>query len=419
MPSKKLTDRFVQTICFIGKTTEYIDTSPASRGLRLRVNKTSKSFSSLYVAPNGKRKRYTLGTYPALSLKQARIAFTGLRANIENGKDPSQVRKDEQLKAREGMTFEDIAALYMRRHAEIKLKPKTISEYQNQLNSDIYPHIGNCRVDNGDLTKRDLIICIDKVVDRGALVKANRVTALLKAIFRWAGEEDYIQDNPSFGIRRRCIESPRARVLDDNEIVKFWNDFGSEGMTEPVAIAAKLELVLGHRTSEITQQLKSNIHLSDTKSYWLIADTKNKLSHKLPLSDLAVDLINRAIELSGECEFLFPSPHNRFRPIGPHVVTKAILRTRGALGFHFTSHDLRRTMNTRLAAMGIDREMRKRILNHKSSGDGNDINEAVYNWHKYESETREILNAWGNKLIAIIEGIETPDNVVTISNYST
>lgn len=415
MPSKNFTDRFVQTVSFNKAVTEYTDTNPGSHGLRLRVNKTNKSFSSMYVAPDGRRKRYTLGTYPALSLKEARAAFNQIRVYIENGKDPSQEKRAQRLNARQGSTFKDIAKLYMRRHAELKLKPKTINEYQNQLSSDIYPFIGHRRVDNEELTKRDLIICIDKVVDRGALVKANRITALLKAIFRWANEEDYIQYNPSYGIRKRSREKPRSRVLNDDEIKHFWNNFGAEGVTEAVSIAAKLELVLGHRTSEITQQTKNQIDLSTNQPFWTIEDTKNKQEHKQPLCTLAIDLIRRAIELSGESEFLFPSPVNKFQPIGPHAVTKAILRRRDTLGFHFTSHDLRRTMNTRLAAMGIDLEMRKLILNHKSNGSSADINETAYNWHKYENEIRSILNAWGNQLLAITEGRTLPLNVISLN----
>ncbi len=415
MPSKNFTDRFVQTVSFNKAVTEYTDTNPGSHGLRLRVNKTNKSFSSMYVAPDGNRKRYTLGTYPALSLKEARAAFNQIRVYIENGEDPSQEKRAQRLNARQGSTFKDIAKLYMRRHAELKLKPKTINEYQNQLLSDIYPFIGHRRVDNEELTKRDLIICIDKVVDRGALVKANRITALLKAIFRWASEEDYIQYNPSYGIRKRSLEKPRSRVLSDDEIKHFWKHFGAEGVTEAVSIAAKLELVLGHRTSEITQQPKNQIVLNTNQPFWIIEDTKNKLEHKQPLCNLAIDLIRRAIELSGESEFLFPSPVNKFQPIGPHAVTKAILRRRDTLGFHFTSHDLRRTMNTRLAAMGIDLEMRKRILNHKSNGSSADINEAAYNWHKYENEIRSIMNAWENQLLAITEGKTFPVNVISLN----
>ena len=368
----------------------------------------------MYVAPDGTRKRYTLGSYPALSLKEARSAHNQLKAKIESGKDPSLEKKNEQLLARDGLTFKDIGSLYMRRHAEIKLRPKTISEYQNQLDKDIYPYIGHRRVDNGELTKRDLLTCIDKVLDRGSPVKANRIAALLKAIFNWAGEEDYIKDNPSFGIRKRSTETPRSRVLNDDEITLFWNHFGSKGVTQSVAIAAKLQLVLGHRTSEITQQKKSNINLATNEAYWMIDETKNRLSHKLALPDLAVELIKRALDLSGESEYLFPSPHNRFKPIGQHVVTKAIYRRHNALGFHFTSHDLRRTMNTRLAAMGISSEMRKRILNHKTAG--SDINEAVYNWHKYEKETRQILNVWAQQLTAIIESRMPDSNVIPLTS---
>jgi predicted DNA-binding transcriptional regulator AlpA len=87
---------------------------------------------------------------------------------------------------------QDITKLYMRRHAELKLKPKTINEYQNQLPSDIYPFIGHRRVDNEELTKRYRIVnraTIYKWIDKKNFPKQIKIGG--KALWLRAEIEQY------------------------------------------------------------------------------------------------------------------------------------------------------------------------------------------------------------------------------------
>lgn len=413
MALQKLTDRFIQTASWSGKRVEYVDDSPASRGMRFEIKKTKKVFSILYVAPDGKRKRFKIGNYPALSLKEARNQYNELRLEIDRGGDPSRQREIDKRESRkdDALRFGKVCDMFIKRHAEINLKPKTVAEYKRQIETDIKPKLGDRIVDSDELDTRDFVLCINAIEDRGAHVMANRVTVLLKKICKWAKSKAVMKINPIYDLEKSYSETSRKNVLDDNQIRKYWQDFGEEDVTEAVTIITKLELLQGSRTGEISQLPKSCLVIDREKPYWIHKDTKNKKDHRMPIVSSAIPLIERAIELSGDSEWLFPGRINRKVPIRMDAVVKAIARRREVLGFHFTSHDLRRTLNTRLASLGYAKDLRERILNHTSK---EGVNDEVYNHHDYIEEMRVALEDWARHLTAIIENRIEENNVVSL-----
>jgi integrase len=146
---------------------------------------------------------------------------------------------------------------------------------------------------------------------------------------------------------------------------------------------------------------------------------KNKRDHLIPLAPLAIETVKSAIDLtSAEDEFVFPTRLGRGRPIDRHTLTVAMARfaksVRGPAAKtwqqeHPTPHDLRRTVNSRFARMGIAKEVRDRALNHVSSL--RDPESRHYNLHEFRAEKREAFDKWTNEIAAIIE----PASVVPIS----
>jgi integrase len=233
----------------------------------------------------------------------------------------------------------------------------------------------------------------------------------MRQIFNWGMDELVVNTNPASGIRARHKEEERETVLDNDQIRRFWNGFKGKDVSELTSIAAKLELVTGQRTSEIVQMPKDRLKLDDRPLYFL-PETKNSSIHILPLSPLAVSLVKRAMELSGDSKHLFPSPlRGGKEPMKHDVVVQAIRRKRDELGFKFTSHDLRRTMNTELSSFGYDKDLRNRILNHQGTGG---VNDKVYDWHHYEPEMRKALEQWGRHLEAILANEVQEDNVISM-----
>ncbi len=88
------------------------------------------------------------------------------------------------------------------------------------LNREIYPAIGAMKAD--EVSKRDVIQILDGVADRGARVRSNRVSALLRSIYRWGLAEDLIKSDPTQGVRPRKVERPRRISLDPAN--RRWTD---------------------------------------------------------------------------------------------------------------------------------------------------------------------------------------------------
>ena len=151
-------------------------------------------------------------------------------------------------------------------------------------------------------------------------------------------------------------------------------------MSRQVGLALRLALLTAARASEIAGARKAEFQDLDKpeQAAWLIPGerAKNKLDHLDPACALAVETVKSAIELSGDSDFVFPTRLGRGGPIDRHTLTVAMVRFAkslkgpGAKTWQQeipTPHDLRRTVSTRLARMGIAKEIRDRTLNHITS----------------------------------------------------
>ena len=223
-------------------------------------------------------------------------------------------------------------------------------------------------------------------------------------IYRWGIAEDVIKSDPTQGVRPRTVERPRDRVLSDHEIGVFWHGLKNAPMGPSVATVLKLALVTGQRIGEIAGMGKSELDLSAHNSTWTQPGKrrKNKELTRVPLSPLAVTLIIEAIARSGNSAYVFPSAKGD-GPITAHAATRAIGRARPSLGLeHFRVHDLRRTVATGMASLGVNPHTISLVLDHISATKST-VTGAVYVKYSFDREKRDALERWANHLIRIIE----------------
>jgi len=302
--------------------------------LRLRVTGdkrggVSRVWSLLYTRKSDSKKcRLTLGEYPALSLSEACHLASRHRNEAWEGKDPAAERR----KAKEALTFERLAVLWLERHA--KVKKRSWAEDERMMRTNLLPTLGAKKAES--IAKSDVVATIHKIMDRGASYQANRNLALLRTIFNWAIDHDFVETNPALRIPRPAKEIERVRVLSEAEIRQFFAMIGSAPMTRPVQIALELALLTGARISEILEARKGAFDL--TQSLWTIpgrrllpsakrpeGGTKNKLDHVLPLGDLTRARIEEAFVFSKDSEWLFPSPKGAgFEPVGEKAASREL-----------------------------------------------------------------------------------------------
>lgn len=261
-----------------------------------------------------------------------------------------------------------------------------------------------------EITKRQIITFLDSVVDRGAPILANRTYTLLKQMFTWAAAKDLIPASPMAGIERPGGEErPRARILTADEIRIIWTKLESAEMAEPTKLSLKLLLVTAQRRGELTFAKWNHFDL-DGKT-WTIPISLLKSAHSrrdgpephvVPLSALALELLEKLKTLSGESPSVLPAHASarHIRSYSESVLSRAVRQNREHFGIpEWTPHDLRRTAASFMTKLGVPRLHVEKVLNHSTG----DIAE-VYDRHDYLPEKRAALEKWGTQLQTILEG---------------
>jgi integrase len=195
-------------------------------------------------------------------------------------------------------------------------------------------------------------------------------------------------------------ERSRDRVLSEDEIKAFWTGIDRLPVEQATKLVLRLALLTGQRLDEIAgASLKE---LDFKRAVWTIPGerTKNGLTHAVPVSPLAAALFQEA-KASASDGYLFPSHSGRLRR---RSISRALLRNSDALGIKkFTPHDLRRTVASQMAALGIDRVVTGKVLNH-ARVDRDTVTGMIYDRHSYDAEKRRALERWAERLLDIIEG---------------
>jgi integrase len=391
---KKLTDFQIKNL----KAQDKRYTEWGERGLGVRVTPNGvKTFIFKYRF-DGKVRWMTLGTYPELTLADAHEAHADAWKVLRQGVNPGAKAITERKEERDAPTMAALADEYLEKWA--KPRKRSWREDARILQKDVLPAWGHRKAK--DITRRNVIGLLDDIVDRGAGIMANRTLATIRKMFNFAVSRDIVAVSPCLAVSAPAPEQRRDRVLTTDEIRALWHGLAGAKMAEGTKFALKLQLVTAQRKVEIVSATWEEIDFTD--KWWTIPPekAKNKMAHRVPLSPLALELLQAAKNIVGDSPWIFPSPQTD-RHITPEAVDHAI-RRHGLehLGFTFWVHDLRRSAASHMTGMGISRLVVSKILNHVERGIT-----AVYDRHNYDKEKRQALEAWGRKLQAIVEGAET------------
>ncbi len=297
---------------------------------------------------------------------------------------------------RQAETVQDLVDEYLAKYA--RPRKRTADEDERCLKKDILPYWGDRKAKS--ITRREAIVLLDTIVDRGSPIMANRTLADVRRVFAFGVERDILEVNPLLGIKPPAKEIRRDRILSDEEIMKFWSGLDRARMSEPVRLALKLLLVTIQRRSEVVEATWSEFDLSNR--IWTIGAerTKNGIVHTVPLSEPALELLDAIKEIGGGARWVFPSDRLEDRPIGRRLINHCLTVNRETIEVNnLRPHDLRRTGASQMTTMGIPRLVVSKILNHADR----EVT-GVYDRHSYDQEKRHALDAWGRRLSEIVSG---------------
>jgi integrase len=411
----KWTARGIEALTVIGRR-DFTD--PQSKGLTLRVTHNgSKSWALLYRrASDGRKRRTTIGPYPEIGLAEARAQAAELKVAIQKGRDPA----GEVAAYKRADTVDQLFDQFLDNHP--RPDAAWTKEVKRIFAKDARPLIGSIKLP--DLRRAHVRTVLEAVKKRGTTVAVNRTLAAIRRAFSWGVSKDILEVNPALNLPTDIEERHRERSLSIDEIRLFWAGLEAAGMAPRTKLALRLLLVTAQRPGEVCGMRRDEVDLE--AGPWLIPGnrTKNRRPHLVPLSPLAIRLLQEALEIEKGKLFVFSSrPRARAgrsveKPLEAHGLSHAMRLELKALGLESNParpHDLRRTAATHMARLGISDRIVGRILNHGTEL-RRTITSQVYIHHDYAAEKQNALEAWANELGAIVSGKRSKDKNVVLLN---
>ncbi len=357
---------------------------------------------------DGRRRQMGLGTFPEVSLQDAREACRQARSLRAAGIDPQAKKLAEAKERREAPTVQDIVDDYLESEDFMDLTRTTKMDYRRTFEKELLPGFGGCKAK--DISKKDIRRILRRVSARGK-VQAIRVKAHLNKLFNFAFDEEMVPFNPCYRVKLKHKGTKRDVVLKRSEIAVFWGWLDeTPKITEPIKMVYRIMLATAQRKAEVCRARWEDIDWEE--SIWTIPprNSKNGRQNEIPLSSFALELLERLHAITGETPYLVPSQRHPDRHICRQSVNQSIWANRDSIPIkkRFIPHDLRRTAATELRRVGIPRGALKRILNHAEAADVT----AVYDRYDFEDEKRHFLEKWGEEL-SNITGFQVVSEAVT------
>ncbi len=306
-----------------------------SHGLYLRVKPGGSRHWYLKYRISGKESRIALGTYPALSLSDARQQREGIRKILALNINPVQQRAAVRGSRTPEKVFKNVALAWHKSNR--KWSQNTADRLLASLNNHIFPVIGNLPV--SELKPRHFIDLLKGIEEKGLLEVASRTRQHLSNIMRHAVHQELIDTNPAANlggvttppVRRHYPALPLERLPELLERIGAYHQ-GRELTRHAVLLMLHVFI----RSSELRFARWSEIDF--TNRVWTIPATrepiigvrysgrgaKMRMPHIVPLSEQCIAILKQIKDITGNNELIFPGDHNPYKPMCENTVNKAL-----------------------------------------------------------------------------------------------
>lgn len=306
-----------------------------SHGLYLRVKPGSSRHWYLKYRISGKESRIALGTYPAISLSDARQQREGIRKMLALNINPVQQRAAVRGSRTPEKVFKNLALAWHKSNR--KWSQNTADRLLASLNNHIFPVIGNLPV--SELKPRHFIDLLKGIEEKGLLEVASRTRQHLSNIMRHAVHQELIDTNPAANlggvttppVRRHYPAMPLERLPELLERIGAYHQ-GRELTRHAVLLMLHVFI----RSSELRFARWSEIDF--TNRVWTIPATrepiigvrysgrgaKMRMPHIVPLSEQSIAILKQIKDITGNNELIFPGDHNPYKPMCENTVNKAL-----------------------------------------------------------------------------------------------
>jgi integrase len=374
---KKLTPKTIDALPLaIGKRYEARD--QLFPGLHVRVSTTGRKVYYLSTRVHGRMRRIKIGVYPIVSLADAREKARQILRDVQLGVFESEDASTPTL----GEVIPQFIALHAKpRNRDAKGTERILTKFAK---------LNDLPIDQ--IKRADVVKELDRIVASGTPIRANRALAAIKKLMSWCVDRGIIEVSPVAGLKPPTKEVPRERVLSQDELQSCWQAAEIEGC--PFAQFIHMLMLTGQRRGEVSGMRWSEIDF--TNATWTIPAkrAKNATTHTVPLAPLALDIL-KSMPRFLNSDLVFTT--NGKTPISGFGRLKQRLDIAVGLDAEdWRFHDIRRTVATNMAMLGVAPHIIEAVLNHRTgivSGVA-----AIYNRYAYLDEKREALEQWARTI---------------------
>ncbi|EMH5188235.1 tyrosine-type recombinase/integrase [Salmonella enterica] len=376
------------------------------KGLYLLVHPNGSKYWQAAYRYDGKQKVFSIGTYPSVSLSEARTSLLEMKSLLANGIDPLQQKKAAKAEERGDFTFEAVAREWHKKMAvSERWIPKHSERVLNSLINHLFTAIGSRDVKT--LKTRDLLLPLRKIEAKGQNETASRLKQRITAIMRYAVQEDLITQNPADYLDGTLTTPKRNHypALELEQIPDLLARIDAYNGSRLTVLALKLTLLVFIRSSELRFARWPEIDLKN--QLWIIPPereeiknvrfsergSKMRMPHYIPLSNQAIDVLKELKEISYDISdgegLIFIGCHDYKKPMSENTINKALRQMGYDTKTQICGHGFRTMACSSLVESGIwTEDAIERQMSHKEQ---NNVRAAYTHKAKHITQRRLMI----------------------------
>jgi len=372
-------------------------------GLYLEIAPSGGKWWRLKYRFGGKEKRLSLGVYPDVTLKDARIRRDEARKLLANDIDPSENRKTQKAAnvERGANSFEVIAREWFTKYSPSWSETHS-TRIIRRLERDIFPWLGGKAI--AEITAQQLLAIIRRIEERGALETSHRALSDCGRVFRYAVATGRAERDPSGDLRGALPpvgeKKHFAAVTEPKQVAELLRTLDGYEGTLIVRNALRLAPLVFVRPGELRKANWADIDLENAE--WRYYVTKTKSQHIVPLSKQAISILEELKPLTRNSEYVFPGARSIKRPMSDNAILAA-MRRMGIGKEEMSGHGFRAIARTILdEVLGF----RPDYIEHQLAHAVRDPNGRAYNRTSHLPERRKMMQAWADYLDKLKAGAD-------------
>jgi integrase len=350
----------------------------------------------------GKQKKLSHGSYPTVSLADARRLRDEAKKLLASGVDPGANKRIQRLAAvtSAGDTFGSLAAEYLARIEDEGAAPATVSKNRWMLVDLAGPSLGTRPI--ADITPAEILVLLQQIERTGRRETARRLRSVIGTVFRLAVATLRAKDDPTLPLRG-ALKAPkvkhRAAITDEKQLGALLAAIDDYDGWPTLRCALQFAALTFARPGEVRGAVWEEIDIEN--AVWRIDGKRTKVRrpHDVPLSRQALDVLGEVKEVARASTLVFPSIRSNKTPLSENAMNSALRR----LGFtqdEMTAHGFRAAASSILNEKGFRPDVIEAALGHQEK---NEIRRA-YNRATYWPERIELMEAWADHLDTLKAG---------------